>query len=73
MVIVEHGEAERDMLAEAIVIDVVDIAEKGIYLFVESVGICAANNTAILELAFIDFYSSTNELALLVIADFKLD
>ena len=68
--IIEHGEGEGDALAEAFVVDIVNVLVECVYLVVEGVGIGTANYTAIFELTFEYFYSGTDELAFLVEADF---
>lgn len=71
--IVEHGEGEGDVLAEAFGIDVVDVLVECVYLVVEYIGIGTANDTAILELTLEYFYSGSDELPFLVEAYFQLD
>lgn len=68
--IIEHGEGEGDALAEAFVIDIVNVLVECVYLIIEGVGIGTANDAAVFELAFEDFNSGADELTLFIEADF---
>ena len=68
--IIEHGEGKGDALAEAFVIDVMDVLVECVYLIIEGVGIGTANDAAVFELAFEDFNSCADKLTLFIEADF---
>ena len=68
--IIEHGEGKGDALAEAFVIDVMDVLVECVYLIIEGVGIGTANDAAVFELAFEDFNSGAYKLTLFIEADF---
>ena len=68
--IVEHGEGEGDALAEAFVLDVMDVLVECVYLIIEGVGIGTANDAAVFELTLEDFNSGAYKLTLFIEADF---
>ena len=68
--IIKHGEGEGDALAEAFVIDIVDVLVECVYLIIEGVGIGTANDAAVFELTLEYFNSGAYKLTLFVEADF---
>lgn len=71
--VAEHGEGEGYALAEAVVVDVVDVTVEGVDFVVEGVGIGASDYTPVLELAFANFYSGADELTFSLVSYFQLD
>lgn len=61
------------MLAEAFIVDVVDMTIEGVYLIVEDVCICAPNDAPVLELAFEYLDSGSDEFSFAVESYFQLD